>query len=221
MTTENQTTAPTFEIVNTTLAALNAIAATAAVSDIRFYLKGVYFEANSTSTRLVSTDGHCLGIYQSAQPDNKVSGAINFIMPADIIKMLKPAPKSYDEVTITIARNSTSNPDLITGGTIQAAGGAVITWGAIDAKYPDYIRVLPKGEATGEAAHYHPSIVQKFVKAAKLLSKQRDPVPAIVFNGHGGALVDIGVDNYAGVIMPCRVDPAMSSAPGIFLNRLA
>jgi DNA polymerase III sliding clamp (beta) subunit (PCNA family) len=141
-------------------------------------------------------------------------------MPLDIIKMLKVVHKNCDEVTITLERADQTRPDLITGGTIQVYGGAVISWKAVDGQFPDYIRVLPKDPMTGETAQYDPAIVQKFVKAAKYLGlTPKNGVP-IGHNGGGGALIDLGEPNFIGVIMPMRVEP-VNATPTRFLTRLA
>jgi hypothetical protein len=211
----------TTQTVFTNLNFLKGIAEIAATKDIRYYLMGVYFECNQASTRLVATDGHCLGLFQTIQENQVGTGAINFIMPLDIIKMLKTSNKQHDEVTITLERADQTQPDLITGGTVQVYGGAVISWKAVDGRFPDYIRVLPKEPMTGESTQFDPSIVQKFVKAAKLICTRKDPVPMICQNGNQSALVDIGDNNFIGVIMPRRDTPSMTATPARFLTRLA
>ena len=42
---------------------LHAMATLAAKKDIRYYLNGLLVEWNATTTRIVATDGHKMGIY--------------------------------------------------------------------------------------------------------------------------------------------------------------
>jgi len=208
------------QTVFTTLSALKAMSEIAPVKDIRFYLNGVYFECNQASTRLVATDGHCLGVYESNQENQIDAGAINFIMPLDVIKLLKVVHKQCEEVTVTIERKHENELDLITGGTIQVAGGPAISWKAVDGRFPDYIRVLPKETMSGKTAQFCPAIVQKFVKAAKCLGLSTKNGVPIGHNGGGSALIALNNPNFIGVIMPMRVEP-VTSTPARFLTRLS
>jgi len=207
------------QTVFTTLLALKAMSEIAPAKEIRYYLCGVYFECNKASTRLVATDGQCLALYESSQENQIGGGAINFILPLDVIKMLKAVHKQCEEVTVTIERKYTSQPDLITGGTIQVVGGPVISWKAVDGQFPNYIRVLPTQTMSCETAQFDPAIVQKFVKAAKCLRLSTKNGVPIGHNGGGAALIALGDPNFIGVIMPMRVEP-VTSVPAQFLTRL-
>ena len=208
------------QTVFTTLSALKALSEIAPVKNIRFYLNGVYFECNQASTRLVATDGHCLGVYESNQENQIGGGAINFIMPLEIIKLLKIVHKQWDQVTITIERKHETELDLITGGTIQVSGGPAISWKAVDGRFPDYIRVLPTQTMSGATAQFCPAIVQKFVKAAKCLGLSTKNGVPIGHTGGGSALIALGDPNFIGVIMPMRVEP-VTSTPARFLTGLS
>jgi len=207
------------QTVFTTISVLKAMSEIAPAKEIRYYLCGVYFECNKAATRLVATDGHCLGVYESNQENQIDAGAINFIMPLDVIKMLKAVHKQWDQVTITIERKHETQLDLITGGTIQVSGGPAISWKAVDGRFPDYIRVLPKETMSGETAQFDPAVVNKFVKAAKCLGLSTKNGVPIGHNGGGAALVDVGDPNFIGVIMPMRVEP-VTSTPARFLTNL-
>jgi len=207
------------QTVFTTLSALKAMSEIAPAKEMRSYLVGVYFECNQASTRLVAADGHCLALYESSHQENILDSAINFILPLDVIKLLKAVHKQCEEVTVTIERKHETQLDLITGGTIQVSGGPAISWKAVDGRFPDYIRVLPKETMSGETAQFCPAIVQKFVKAAKCLGLSTKNGVPIGHNGGGAALVDVGDPNFIGAIMPMRVEP-VTSVPAQFLTRL-
>ena len=68
-----------FHIKQSTLDAMLLIAGK---KDIRYYLNGVYVEFDTTTTRAVGCDGHKLGIFQNAAPDNRGAGSI--IVPRDV-----------------------------------------------------------------------------------------------------------------------------------------
>jgi len=206
------------QTVFTTLSALKAMSEIAPAKEIRSYLVGVYFECNQKSTRLVATDGHCLGVYEASRENQIGGGAINFIMPLDVIKMLKAVDKQCEEITITIEFKHATRLDLITGGTIQVEGGPAITWAAVGGLFPDYIRVLPK-TMSGETAQFDPAIVQKFVKVGKFLGLSAKNGVPISHNGNGSALICVGDPNFIGVIMPMRIKP-ITSIPAQFLTRL-
>ena len=206
------------QTVFTTISVLKAMSEIAPAKEIRYYLCGVYFECNQASTRLVATDGHCLGVYESNQ-ENILDSAINFILPLDVIKLLKVVHKQCEEVTVTIERKHETELDLITGGTIQVAGGPAISWKAVDGRFPDYIRVLPTETMSGETAQFDPAIVNKFLKAAKFLGLSTKNGVPIGHNGHNSALIALGDPNFIGVIMPMRVEP-VTSVPAQFLTRL-
>lgn len=208
----------TTQTVFTTLSALKAMSEIAPAKEIRYYLNGVYFECNKESTRLVATDGHCLGVYEASQ-ENILDSAINFIMPLDVIKLLKVVHKQCEDVTITIERKHETQLDLITDGTIQVAGGPAISWKAVDGRFPDYIRVIPKETMSGETAQFDPAIVNKFVRVAKCLGLSTKNGVPIGHNGGGSALIALGDPNFIGVIMPMRVEP-VTSTPARFLTRL-
>jgi hypothetical protein len=214
MTNDNQTP----QAILTSLAGLQAVSNFAAVNDVRYYLNGVLIEASATVTRLVATDGKCLGVYDQSQ-ENTIDSPVSFIFPLEIIKMLKVVHKAYDGVVITLARNSREQPELITGGTVQVHGGATIGWKAVGGQFPDYIRVLPRGALSNIPAQFDPALVQKFVKAAKTLTGK--PHIVIGHNGSSGGVIDIGLDNFTSVIMPTRVDRIVETAGAKFLTRLA
>jgi DNA polymerase-3 subunit beta len=79
-------------------------------------------------------------------------------------------------------------------------GGASVNFTAVDGKYPDYVRVIPD-KVTGETAQFNPDYVADFKKAYKLLNAKTFHIH---HNGHGGAVVDFGLANFLGVMMPLR-----------------
>jgi len=190
--------------IYTTLSALKAIAVLAADNDLRYYLNGVHITASAGETRLAATDGHVLGIHRSEQENEDITYA-EFILPLDVIKLLKPASKNIDSVII--------DTDGLTG-TITAVTGATINFSAIDGKFPDIQRVIPH-RVSGEIAQFRPALLERFAKAAKLLGSKNQLIH-VAHNGNGAALVHLDVSaSFVGVVMPFRsfADDGESKSP--------
>ena len=186
--------------------ALKGLDLLAAKGDIRYYLNGVNVEFNETTTRLVATNGHILGIENLTQ--NLVNtGAGSLIIPSDIIKALKPVNKNADIVQIK----------QIDAGYWEIDNyGTKITFCAIEGKFPDYARVVSGAKTTGQAAQYNADYLATFLKSAKLLTGAKSPDIEIMQNGHSAALINItGLASFIGVIMPTKGKTGDEQAGGI------
>jgi DNA polymerase-3 subunit beta len=186
--------------------ALKGLDLLAGKSDIRYYLNGVNVEFNETTTRLVATNGHILGIENLTQ--NLVNtGAGSLIIPSDIIKALKPVGKNFDIVQIK----------QIDAGHWEIDNyGTKITFSSIEGKFPDYARVVSGAKTTGQSAQYNADYLATFLKAAKLLTGAKTPDIEIMQNGHSAALVNItGLASFIGVIMPTKGKTGDEQAGGL------
>jgi len=180
--------------IYTTLSALKAVNLLSADKDLRHYLNGVHVSATATATRLTATDGHALGIHQSEQQNEGVD-FVEMIIPNDVIKLIKSASKNVDTVVIDTA-------DGITG-TIGAITGAAVSFKAIDGKFPDVQRIMPK-TISGETAQFQPYLLEKFSKASKLLGSKKGLIN-VAYNGTSTALVKIdATQDFMGLVMPLR-----------------
>ena len=176
---------------------LKALLILAPKSDIRYYLCGVYVEYNQTTTRLVVTDGHKLGVFNHHSEDNQGAGSL--IIPREVIENLPKATRSFDpELIIT-------SEDKEGFWKISAAGTQTI-FGQIDGRFPDYRRVCDF-KTSGEAANFNYEYMVQFLKVQHALGGSKTCTVNLYQNGTSGALVTLaGVDNFAGVIMPMRTD---------------
>ena len=179
---------------------LKAMSILASKKDVRYYLNGVLVEANDQHTRLVATDGHILGVYQSPETAHN-DEAFSIIIPNEIIAKLDKKD------------NFLSNDEK---GNWSIDG---ISFVPVDGKFPDYQRVLPRAEMTNEVAQFNPDFIVRFQKVGKLLAK--NAVPTIAHNGIGSALVDIGLPNFVGVMMPMRTEKPLEKTPLVFLNSVS
>jgi len=180
--------------IYTTLSALRAVNLLSADKDLRHYLTGVHVTATATATRLTATDGHALGIHQSEQQNEHVD-FVEMIISTDVIKLIKSASKNVDIVVI-------DTTDGITG-TIGSITGAAVSFKAIDGKFPDVQRIMPK-TISGETAQFQPYLLEKFSKASKLLGSKNGLIN-VAYNGPSTALVKIdATQDFMGLVMPLR-----------------
>lgn len=176
---------------------LKAILNLASKQDICYYLCGVFVEYNSTTTRLVVTDGHKLGIFNHHSGDNQGAGSL--IIPRGVIENL---PKTGKIDTLLIFTKCDGNA---TGWTITAANTQIV-FQQIEGVYPDYRRVC-QFTTDGTPANFNYEYLTQFLKVQHLLGGSKTATLNLYQNGNSSALVRLsGVDNFVGVIMPMRAD---------------
>jgi DNA polymerase III subunit beta len=188
---------------------LDAMLQLAGKKDIRYYLNGVYIEFDATTTRAVGCDGHKLGIFQAAAPDNRGAGSI--IIPRDVIENL---PKKAGILTFTKCDANA------TGWTITGLpNNGQVVFQQCDAKYPDFRRVvhpIQTAGTSGVAAGFNLEYFNQFEKCGNLLAGTKLRVGnrlRLHHNGDGAALVLLNcVDGFAGVVMPMRDSVGSSGA---------
>ena len=174
---------------------LKALLTLAPKSDIRYYLCGVFVEYNATTTRLVVTDGHKLGILNHHSEDNQGAGTV--IIPREVIENL---PKSKHDLLLVITKEEKQGYWKITGMGIQTI------FAQVEGTYPDYRRVC-QFTTDGTVANYNYEYLVQFLKVQHLLGGSKFATLNLYQNGNSSALVHLaGVDNFVGVVMPMRAD---------------
>ena len=180
---------------------LKALLTLAPKSDIRYYLCGIFVEYNATTTRLVVTDGHKLGILNHHSEDNQSAGSL--IIPREVIENL---PKSKHDLLLVITKEEKQGYWKITGMGIQTI------FAQIEGTYPDYRRVC-QFTTDGTVANFNYEYLVQFLKVQHLLGGSKTATLNLYQNGNSSALVHLaGVDNFVGVVMPMRAD--MTSQAG-------
>jgi DNA polymerase-3 subunit beta len=176
---------------------LDAMLQLAGKKDIRYYLNGLNIEWNSENTRVIACDGHKLGIYQAAAPDNRGAGSIT--IPRDAIESL---PKKCSVLTFSQITETHWQIDT---------GAATIKFAPCDSKYPDFRRVVHQIQTSGTsgvAGGFNLEYLNQFEKCGNLLAGSKLRVGNrlhLHHNGDGAALVLLNcVDGFAGVVMPMR-----------------
>ncbi|MBU2849510.1 DNA polymerase III subunit beta [Acidithiobacillus ferrivorans] len=114
--------------------ALAVTANTMAQNDARLFLNGVLIEVEGQELRLVATDGHRLAMMTLPFANNLESGSYQAILPRKAVLELL---RILDDGDIALEMSDTGF--LLNDGTQQFACKL------IDAKYPDYRRVIPQG----------------------------------------------------------------------------
>ena len=177
---------------------LLAISRFAALKDIRYYLNGICFELGATSSRLIATDGHILGVLKVETGLMPVSAPMQFIIPTDAVLRFKPKARASSTVILHI------DTDDLTRASFEDIGtGESFSFTLIGGKCPDYRRVTPDS-TDGTPAVFNPELLMQFGKAAKDLGN-RLPLVSIGYNGTAPNLVFIpGQPDFVGVIMPVR-----------------
>ena len=166
---------------------LSAMAITAADKDRRGYLKGVLLECKNNNIILVSTDGSCLSAYYLGE---YTGGDMQIIIPLELIKKVKAKGEitlAYDDVT--------KNISIVYSGTTMSQQ-------AIDGRFPDFRRVVPKDFTPALLPlQFDPDLTVKFKKISALLSGTKRNVPHLIHLAANLAVVDIRTDNFMGVVM--------------------
>jgi DNA polymerase-3 subunit beta len=176
---------------------LDAMLLLAGKKDIRYYLNGLNIEWNSELTRVIACDGHKLGIFQAAAPDNRGAGSIT--IPRDAIESL---PKKCSVLTFSQVTETHWAIDT---------GTATIKFAPCDSKYPDFRRVvhpIQTSGTSGVAGGFNLEYLNQFEKCGNLLAGRKLSIGNrlhLHHNGDAAALVLLNcVDGFAGVVMPMR-----------------
>ncbi len=187
-----------------TLSYLDLAAANLATSkeQTRYYLNGVFIDAVGF---MVATDGHRL--FYAECPDAKQLAGVSanrevhsytrygIIIPKETIAAVgkaKPGP------TVDLVQREDA------GWQIEVQGGAAFGFKPIDGDFPDWTRILPSAEQSGEPAHFNPTYVADLGKTAKLLGLDISSFH-IHHTGNNPTPVTFGSrEDCAVVIMPMR-----------------
>lgn len=129
--------------------------------DVRHYLNGAFLDIGQNSIKCVAADGHRLAL-TSIQDDQIGNVAARFILPRksvlELIRLLNGDDR--DNITVNVADNR-----------VQVIGADFIfTTKLINAQYPDYNRLIPKGTtvALGER-----EAIKQALTRASILSNEK------------------------------------------------
>ena len=130
--------------------------------DVRYYLNGLLLDIGEGLLRAVATDGHRLAIAEI--PVQTGDAARQVIVPRKgISELLRLLGNGDEEVIIEVGSNA-----------IQIALPEVrLTSKLIDGKFPDYRRVVPKGEDSDKTVVVDRELVRQALARAAILSNDK------------------------------------------------
>lgn len=105
-----------------------------AQQDVRYYLTGLFIEANAERLRAVATDGHRLALCD-AEETPAVNGAQSAILPRKAVLELERLLSQNEETVEVILSSRNARFSL---------NNLVLTTKLIEGQFPDYDRVIPK-----------------------------------------------------------------------------
>jgi len=172
--------------------ALKAVSLAMAVRDVRKYLNGTLVQCSGRTVRLVATDGHRLHMMDLPQDVPCPPLVEGVIIPRALIEWALKNSKPGQSVQVTID-----------GGMVKiAASGASMSGAAIDERFPDYSRILPREAPSGIVAQFNPRYVLSAYEAVKELIPKL--IPLLRHNGPYAAAT-VSYERFLAVIMPLRV----------------
>lgn len=175
---------------------LKAALRAAPKNDLRYYLCGVYIEANATHTTMVVTNGHYLLVLRKGS-ENRLDKPISLIMSREICEnVLKQNSKSLQNIGITQESGNEFSTTLT-----SVSPAPVLHFQGVDAKYPDWKKVIPE-KITGHAGSFNADYLQLF----KSVAADINGIFELLQNGNTDAsivLLDTEIDCFA-VVMPMR-----------------
>lgn len=181
---------------------LKAVSHAMATQDIRYYLNGVLIECNGAQTRLVATDGHRLHAVVQETTALLVE-PVSFIIPADLVRMCLKAklPRgSKDEAVIVLTFDQ---------GKIEARlpDGTSVMGMAVDGKFPDYCRLIPRGKLELSPAVINPEYaLDAFNGLRDFLDIKKSAFPPVGFAYRGSDAAILSCGGFTAVVMPYRAD---------------
>lgn len=179
-------------------------------SDARYYLNAIFFEFEKSGGRMVVTDGHRLAVINLKYDDYRISEPMSFIVPIDYFDHVKTS-KSTSPVLVKVNFGDKKDGKNVFAVSVDYSGttkGGYTT----GATYPDWRRIIPRGEPSGISDQYNPLFVADFAKIEQIYAKKsREPRVEIRHDGvtdpnrsGNAAVVDIGVADFFAVLMPTR-----------------
>lgn len=164
---------------------LRAALIAASTEQVRYYLNGVYVDPKGY---LVSTDGHRLFCAKLDLTD--VPPFDGWIMSREA---LKRALTGYKAQTINICPNRIGD----------------IACSPVDGNYPDWRRVVPNADLSGETAQFNASYIADLAKMGALMIGKKGKDSGMTYylhhNGNGPAGVTFpGCEDAFAVLMPYR-----------------
>jgi len=166
-------------------------------------LTGVYMEARNGAVLFSASTGSIFGAYRHSVPGLKVPGGIwRGNIPGELVaqvKVSKKMPGMYVFVSDKLVRLCSAEWD-VEGEFLPPYPGIPLSW-------------LPQ-TVSGEAAQFDLELLNRIGKAEKILTGRAKSAFTLAHNGeHNGALIDMGIGDFTGLIMPWRAEFSRDTPP--------
>lgn len=187
--------------------------------ETRYYLRGVFVHQSDTGPKLVALDGHqmlIVALYDSVHIGAECATQDGgFILATDMTdKAFKTKTCGgdlwvYGDTTTGLLQFvSWDGKPVMPGKPLELARQAVCEFSQIDGTFPDYARVIAKGDGTSGAMTYDSSVMDKLVKAARVLHDGRTgPGMRLTSGATDGDPIQVefvGLPRLLGTVMPMR-----------------
>lgn len=200
---------------------LSAALLFASTDETRFSITGIQVEMRGDQPTLIATDGRRLVVIESTadQGDGYDHSKSGLILRADFVKPLCALSKAIGGetlpwLTFELAEGSKRVQVQIVGREffVDAHDG-----GLIEAAFPDWRAVIPPRSAVrsplAEIA-LNAEMVGDFAKAAKLMGSSTSVVQFNIVDTDQKIEVKLStLDNFYGLLMPCRLDTTIEFQP--------
>jgi DNA polymerase-3 subunit beta len=133
-----------------------------AQQDVRYYLNGMLLEVRPRRIRTVATDGHRLALCDDIY-DGEGELDLQVIVPRKAVGELRRLLSSSEEQTAKL--------EVSSGHLRVHLKGTTFTTKLIDGRFPDYERVMPRGEPS--FVHSDRRLLQQALARAAILSNEK------------------------------------------------
>ncbi len=148
--------------------ALSVASVSMAQNDARFFLNGVLVEITGQQMRLVATDGHRLSLMHIPFAHEGAQGGYQGILPRKaVLELLRLITGS----SVSLRFSDTSF--------VLETGEQQFSCKLVDAKYPDYRRVIPVGHPS--KAHIQRADFKSALQQIDVVSSDKNPAAILVF----------------------------------------
>jgi DNA polymerase-3 subunit beta len=155
---------------------LDTIAFAISTEETRYYLNGIHWHEDGRSLNAVATDGHRLAKFALPSPEGS-AGMPPIIIPRRTVELIGQVLEDGRKLTVRVSETRLR----------IEAGDATLTTKLIDGKFPDYVRVIP----TGNANHFtiEKEALAKAVDRVGTVSSGRGSAVKFAFGVEEGMLV--------------------------------
>lgn len=188
--------------ITTTLGTIKGMLRFVAKNDIRDYFNALHIRQDARGTFLEATDGHIMGILRISK---EACEPRSILIHPDYFDKIKVAKRDRHCVCdITVADDGSFKIDTM---------GMTYAGRVLNDRYPDVHRIVPsrkslnhdakEGLASG-VGQYQARFLQTFEDAAADIRLDGKCLPMVWHRSESAALVDIGVPEFFGAMMPFR-----------------